>query len=120
MPWWAECKAFRTSEYRELGAAIQESYTIASFTNTGQIGAHIPISPWVAVSASCVVSEHIQASRCVADRPLAVLTGLAEPNPLTRSGKTNMHGGRYLSQTNYELLNLGALEVSFVDKMFYL
>ena len=34
----------------------------------------------------CVVSERIQASRCVADRPLAVLTVLAEPDPVTRSG----------------------------------
>ena len=38
----------------------------------------------------CVVSERIQASRCVADRPLAGLTVLAEPDPVTRSGKTNM------------------------------
>ena len=34
----------------------------------------------------CVGSERIQASRCVADRPLAVLTVLAESDPLTRSG----------------------------------
>ena len=61
----------------------------------------------------CVMSERIQASRCVGDTPLAVLTGLVEPNPVTRSGK-NKHGGRYLSQTHYELFNLGALEVSFV------
>ena len=37
-----------------------------------------------------VLSERIQASRCVVDRPLAVLTRLAEPDPVTRSGKTNM------------------------------
>ena len=35
----------------------------------------------------CVVSEHIQASRCVKDRPLSVLAGLADPNPVTKSGK---------------------------------
>ena len=66
----------------------------------------------------CVVSERIQASRCVADMPLAVLTGLAEHDPVTRSRK-NKHGGRYLSHTHYELPNLGALEVSFTNKMFY-
>ena len=67
----------------------------------------------------CVVSERIQASRCAVDRPLAVLTKLAEPDPVTRSGK-NKHGGRYLSQTHYELINLGALEVPLVNKMFHL
>ena len=41
----------------------------------------------------CVVSERIQASRCVADRPLAVLTGLAEPDPVTRSGKNKQIWG---------------------------
>ena len=56
----------------------------------------------------CVVSEHIQASRCTADRPLAMLSGLADPDPVTKSGK-NKHGGRYLSHTHYKLLNLGAL-----------
>ena len=40
----------------------------------------------------CVVSERIQASRSFADRPLAVLTVLAETDPVTRSGK-NKHGG---------------------------
>ena len=64
----------------------------------------------------CVVSERIQASHCVVDRPLAVLTGLAKPDPVTRSGK-NKHGARYLSQTHYKLLNLGALEVSWVNKV---
>ena len=67
----------------------------------------------------CVVSEHIQASCCIADRPLAVQTGLADPDPVTRSGK-NKHGGRYLNHTHYKLLNLGALEVSLVNKMFHL
>ena len=67
----------------------------------------------------CVVSKRLQASRCVADRPLAVLTELAEPDPVTRSGK-NKYGGRYLSQTHYKLLNLGALEVSLVNKMCHL
>ena len=67
----------------------------------------------------CVVSERIQASRCVADRPLAVLKGLAKPDPVTRSGK-NKHEGRCLSHTHYELLNLSALEVSFVNKRFHL
>ena len=66
----------------------------------------------------CVVSERIQASRCVADRPLAVLTGLAEPDAVT-VGK-NKHGGRYLSHTHYKLLNLSALEVFVVNKMFHL
>ena len=66
----------------------------------------------------CVVSQRIQASRCVADRPLAVLTALAEPDPVTRSG-INKHGGRYLSHTHYKLLNLSALEVSLVNKMFH-
>ena len=60
----------------------------------------------------CVVSERMQASHCVADRPLAVLTVLADPDPVTRSGK-NKHGGRYLSHTHYKLLNLSALEVFF-------
>ena len=67
----------------------------------------------------CVVSKRIQASRCVADRPLAVLTVLAEPDPVTRLGK-NKHGGRYLSHTHYKLLNSSALEVSLVNKMFHL
>ena len=30
MPWWAECKASRTSEHKELGATIQEPYSSAS------------------------------------------------------------------------------------------
>ena len=40
----------------------------------------------------CVVSERIQASRCIADRPLAVLAGLAKPDPVTRSGKKKTLG----------------------------
>ena len=67
-------------------------------------------------SGFCVVSERIQASRCAVDRPLAVLTGLAESDPVTRSGK-NKHGGRYLSQTHYKLPNLSALEISLLNKM---
>ena len=67
----------------------------------------------------CVVSERIQASRCAVDRPLAVLTGLAEPDPVTRSGK-NKHGGRYLSHTHYKLPDLSALEISLVNQMFHL
>ena len=65
----------------------------------------------------CLVSERIQASQCVADRPLAVLTGLAEPNPVTSSRK-NKHGGRYLSHTHYKLLNLSVLEIFLVNEMF--
>ena len=30
MLWWVECKAFRTSEHKELGATIKEPYTSAS------------------------------------------------------------------------------------------
>ena len=45
----------------------------------------------------CVVSERIQASHCVADRPLAVLTGLAEPDPVTRSGKKQTWGSIFKS-----------------------
>ena len=67
----------------------------------------------------CVVNEPIQASSCVAHRPLAVLTGSAEPNPVTRSGK-NKHGGLYLSHTHYKLPNSSALEVFLVNKMFHL
>ena len=68
----------------------------------------------------CVVSERIQASRCVADRPLAVLTVLAEPDHIWQGREKNKHEGRYLSHTPYKLLNLIALEVSLVNKMFHL
>ena len=61
--------------------------------------------------------SRIQASRCLADRPLAVLSRVAEPNPVTWLGK-NKHGVRYLSQKHYELFYLGALEESFVNKIF--
>ena len=49
----------------------------------------------------CVVSEriHVQASRCVADRPLAVLTVLAEPDPVRRSGKKQTWGSIFKSHT---------------------
>ena len=47
----------------------------------------------------CVVSEPLQASRCVVDRPLAVLTGLAEPDPVTRSGKKQTWGSIFKSHT---------------------
>ena len=65
------------------------------------------------------MSERIQASRCAVDRPLAVLTVLAEPDPVTRSGK-NKHGGQYLSHTHYKFPNLSALEIFLVNKMFHL
>ena len=77
---------------------LSPTYEIAVDSHTGEL-----ISPVYEVSVLllcyttlgsrvgfCVVSERVQASRCVADRPLAVLTGLAEHDPVTRSGKTIM------------------------------
>ena len=37
------------------------------------------VFPLVSRFDFCVVSERIQASHCIVDRPLAVLTGLADP-----------------------------------------
>ena len=46
--------------------------------------------------------------------------GIVGSRSCDKVGEKNNHGGRYLSHTYYELINVGTLEDYFVEKIFHL